>query len=105
MHQVVAPYYEVEKRAKAAVPEERRALRQEDSVAVLAKIEALVLQHQHAVLPQSALGKALHYTASQWPKLTRYVQDGTWPIDNNACENAIRPFAITASFCACRAGS
>lgn len=59
-------------------------MRQDESMAVLAKIEALVQQHQHAVLPQSALGKALHYTASQWTKLTRYVQDGRWPIDNNA---------------------
>ena len=41
-----------------------------------------------------ALGKALHYTASQWAKLTRYVQDGRWPIDNNTCENAIRPFVV-----------
>jgi transposase len=35
--ELIAKLYEVEKRAKAAVPEERRALRQEDSVAVLAK--------------------------------------------------------------------
>ena len=24
----------------------------------------------------------------------RYVDDGRWPIDNNACENAIRPFVV-----------
>ena len=34
---------------------------------------------------------ALH--ASQWPKLIRFV-DGTYPIDNNDCENAIRPFVV-----------
>ena len=31
---------------------------------------------------------------SQWPKLIRYVDNGAWPIDNNLCENAIRPFVI-----------
>lgn len=91
---LIAKLYEVEKRAKDATPEERLTIRQEESVPVLANIEGLVQQHQHAVLPQSALGKALHYTASQWSKLTRYVHDGSWPIDNNPCENAIRPFVV-----------
>jgi hypothetical protein len=27
-------------------------------------------------------------------KLKRYVDDGRYPIDNNACENAIRPFCV-----------
>lgn len=54
----------------------------------------LVQLHQNAALPQSALGAALHYTASQWEKLTRYVKNGSWPIDNNACENAIRLFVV-----------
>jgi hypothetical protein len=27
-------------------------------------------------------------------KLERYVDDGLYPIDNNACENAIRPFVV-----------
>jgi hypothetical protein len=40
------------------------------------------------------LGKALHYLSAQWPKLSRYVENGAWPIDNNLCENAIRPFVI-----------
>jgi transposase len=92
--ELIATLYEVEKRTREMPPQQRQLLRQQDSTLVLAKIQALVQQHQHAVLPQSALGKALHYTASQWPKLTRYVQDGRWPIDNNACENAIRPFVI-----------
>jgi transposase len=91
---LIAKLYEVEKRAKDTTSEERLIMRRQDSVALLATIEVLVQQHQHAVLPQSALGKALHYTAAQWSKLTRYVNDGRWPIDNNACENAIRPFVV-----------
>jgi hypothetical protein len=40
------------------------------------------------------LGKALHYLHGQWPKLTRYIENGAWPISNNPCENAIRPFVV-----------
>jgi transposase len=64
------------------------------SAPVLEQIEALALQHMHGVLPGSLLGKALHYVTAQWRKLVRYVDDGRYPIDNNACENAIRPFVV-----------
>ena len=60
---------------------------------VLDQIQVMLL-HLHAVLPGSAFGKALHYLHGQWPKLVRYVENGSWPISNNACENAIRPFVI-----------
>ena len=64
------------------------------SAPVLGQIQALALQHLHGVLPGSLLGKALHYLTAQWPKLVRYADDGRYPIDNNACENAIRPFVV-----------
>jgi transposase len=64
------------------------------SIPVLDQIEALALQHLHGVLPGSLLGKALHYLTAQWRKLSRYADDGRFPIDNNACENAIRPFVV-----------
>ena len=68
--------------------------RQLHSVPVLNKIEALLLTNLHAVLPGSLLGRALHYLSGQWSKLTQYAGNGAYPIDNNACENSIRPFVI-----------
>ena len=68
--------------------------RREQSIRVLAEIEALLLANVHAVVPSSLLGQALHYLSSQWPKLKRYVEDGRYSIDNNAQENAIRPFCV-----------
>ena len=58
------------------------------------KIYELLLASIHAVLPGSLLGQALHYLSSQWPKLERYVESGEYPIDNNGCENSIRPFVV-----------
>ena len=46
------------------------------------------------VVKQSALGKAMHYMEKQWDKLTVYITDGRLTIDNNHCENPIRPFVI-----------
>ena len=68
--------------------------RQTHSVPVLQEIQALLLANVHAVLPGSLLGKALHYLSSQWVKLERFVTSGHLPLDNNGCENSIRPFVI-----------
>ncbi|MDO8285302.1 MAG: transposase, partial [Rhodoferax sp.] len=88
--------YAVEAKAKENELDTNKLLeqRQLHSVPVLNKIEALLLANLHAMLPGSLLGKALHYLSSQWPKLTLYVTHGAYPIDNNACENSIRPFVI-----------
>jgi transposase len=70
------------------------ARRQQQSAPVLEQIKELVLAKLHTVPPATLLGQALHYAQGQWPKLERYVHDGNWPIDNNACENSIRPFVV-----------
>ncbi|WP_141284554.1 IS66 family transposase [Ideonella azotifigens] len=93
---LIGKLYHVEAQAKrdGADPAERTRRRQHDSALVLQDIEQLLLANLHSVLPQSLLGKALHYTAGQWHKLKRYVEDGRYSIDNNVQENAIRPFCV-----------
>jgi len=46
------------------------------------------------VPPKSLLGKAIHYTLSQWHRLIQYTTDGIIRPDNNMVENAIRPFVV-----------
>jgi transposase len=90
----IGELYAIEAKAKELAPSLRGQLRLKQSRPVLARIEALLLQYVQAVTPSSLLGKALHYLSSQWPKLIRFVENGAWPIDNNLCENAIRPFVV-----------
>ncbi len=40
------------------------------------------------------LGKAIHYTLNEWPRLIRYTKNGIIRPDNNVVENAIRPFVV-----------
>ncbi len=47
-----------------------------------------------AILPKSAIGKAIMYTLDRWDKLSAYLYDGSLEIDNNLVENAIRPLAL-----------
>lgn len=44
--------------------------------------------------PKRKLGQAIKSALEYLIELSRYVEDGKWPIDNNAAENAIRPFVI-----------
>jgi transposase len=90
----IGELYAVESKAKDKTLAERQRLREECSRPVLQKIETMLLKYLHTVVPGSLLGKALHYLSAQWPKLIRYVDNGAWPIDNNLCENAIRPFVV-----------
>ncbi|WP_339561637.1 transposase, partial [Pseudomonas sp. EA_65y_Pfl1_P113] len=68
--------------------------RQEQSLPVLAQLKSWLEKTQSQVTPQSALGKAVNYLASNWSRLERYVEAGFLPIDNNKAERAIKPFVI-----------
>src|SRR5699024_4861656 len=92
--QFFAKLYAVEKRYKDASPEERWRARQEHSRPVLDQLKTWLDKTRPHITPKSKLGEALKYLASVWPKLVRYIERGDLPIDNNPCENAIRPFVI-----------
>ena len=56
-----------------------------------AAIEASALGAKTALVCKSLLGKAIGYARNQWQYLSRYVEDGRAPIDNNVLERDIRP--------------
>lgn len=74
--------------------EHRVKVRSELSAPIMAKFHAWLEALAPQVLPQSLLGKAVQYTLGQWPKLTTFLTHGEVPLDNNRCENAIRPFVV-----------
>lgn len=88
--------YEIEHeaRTKNLSYEEIKSLRQEKSIPILHEIEQWLERESGAVLPKSAIGMAISYTKKLWPRLTKYVEDGRYNIDNNLAENAIRPVAL-----------
>ena len=90
--------YELEERLRQsrAGPRRRQAERASLSRPVLARLHrALVrLKTAHRYLPQSLMGKAIHYALNQWPALQIFLEDGRLEIDNNLVENAIRPTAV-----------
>jgi transposase len=89
--------YAVEAAARHLPPDERRRLRQRKSKRY-AKLFGWWLGHQRKAVPDgSATARAIDYSLKRWPALTRFIDDGDLPIDNNWVENQIRPIAIGRS--------
>jgi hypothetical protein len=82
------------KRDQPITAEHRLHVRAELSAPIIGKVHAWLEALAPRVLPQSLLGRAIHYTLGQWRKLLVFLEQGDVPLDNNRCENAIRPFVI-----------
>ena len=89
--------YEVERNAKEMSDEDRWRLRQETAVPIAEKLHEWMLAQRELVPEGSATAKALDYSLKRWVALTRYLDDGAVPIDNNQIENLIRPWALGRS--------
>ena len=91
---VVRTLYAIERRIRDASPEQRRRVRQAESVPVLDALRDWLDDTPETVPPSSPLGKAMGYLDNQWPALERYCDDGRYSIDTNPIENSIRPFCL-----------
>jgi transposase len=81
-------------RQQGLSPPELFAFRKEKAEGILHEFKAWMDERIQLTPPKGLLGKALNYALNHWPKLIRYVQDGHITPDNNAAENAIRPFVV-----------
>jgi transposase len=91
---LIQQLYQVEHDAADLDPEGRWALRQEQSLVLLAKIDAERQALARIVLPKSPVGEAVRYLTNQWAALQRYADDGRLAIDNNRAENQLRLVAV-----------
>ena len=93
---VIRNLYLIEREAKnlGLDDNQRYELRQEKSLSIINKFEIWLKETAPKVPHQCLLGKALHYTIGQWPRLIKYLDHGVVRMDNNLVENAIRPFAV-----------
>ena len=75
----------------------RLLLRQQRSKPLAENLRKWLVRQRREVEHGTATAKALDYSINRWAALTRYLDDGDLPIDNNHLENRIRPVAIGRS--------
>jgi transposase len=87
---LIGRVFAVEKQAKNMSVAERLALRQTQSVPVLAELRQKLLVWKERLLPKHPMAEAVNYTLGQWEELTVFTRDGAVPIDNNVSEREMK---------------
>jgi transposase len=95
--QLFGALYDVERQARELSAEERQRLRQLQSRPIADKLREWLLLHRQKATDGTAIAKAIDYSLGRWDALTRFLDDGELPIDNNWVENRIRPISLGRS--------
>lgn len=84
--QYIAALYEVEREVRDLEPDARRRLRQEKAAPLIDAFHTWMIAQREIVHEGLAITKALDYNLKRRTALSRYLNDGTVPIDNNHIE-------------------
>jgi transposase len=86
--------YDIEREVRELEPGERKRVRQERSRKIVDALHQWLVGQRQKVPNGSATAKAIDYSLKRWQALTRFIDDGELPADNNWVENQIRPIAL-----------
>ena len=92
--QRIAWLYRIESDARELPSEQRLRMRQERSNPLWEELHVWLQLERTRVPEGSAIAKAIDYSLNHWTGLGRFLLDGAVPLDNNHCENQIRPWAL-----------
>lgn len=86
--------YGIETELRGKPPDVRSAARRGRAAPHLAEFQSWLSATLAQLSQKSALAEAIRYALARWSALTRYCDDGTIEIDNNAAERALRTVAL-----------
>ncbi len=92
--QRIAQIYRVERELAALTAQARLDSRQALTRPMWEQLHAWLKLERSRMPDGSATARALNYSLNAWPALTHHLVDGDVPVDNNHCENLIRPWAM-----------
>ncbi len=92
----IGSLYKIEKQARdlGLCFDEIKALRKQKALPILKEFKKWLDEKSIHTPPKGIFGKAVTYTLNQWHRLKAYIEHGVVSPDNNAAENAIRPFVV-----------
>jgi transposase len=89
-----ARIYEIEGELGSLPENERQQARQELTKPLWGKLKKWLELERRLVADGGTTAGAIDYTLNHWPALTRHLDDGAVPIDNNHLERQIKPWAM-----------
>jgi transposase len=90
----LARIYEVEGELGSLDDARRQAARQELAKPLWDKLQQWLELERRLVVDGGPAAAAIDYTLNHWKALTRHLDDGAVPIDNNHLERQIKPWAM-----------
>ena len=92
--QRIGQLFDIERAVMGRPAAQRQQARQSAARPIIDALAAFFDASLTMISGRSELAKAIRYARSRWTALTRYLDDGTLEISNNAAERAIRPLAL-----------
>ena len=89
-----ARIYEVEGQLVALDDGQRREMRQQLAKPLWGRLQEWLKLERRLVADGGTTAAAIDYTLNHWTALTRHLDDGAVPIDNNHLEQQIKPWAM-----------
>jgi len=86
--------FAIEREINGLSADERKAARQNQSVPLLASLEAWMRNERAKLSRHNHVAKAMDYILKRWDAFSRFLEDGRICLSNNAAERAIRGLAL-----------
>jgi transposase len=92
--QRIGELYAIEDQIRGQPPNMRCDVRTARAGPKLQELHAWFIETRSQLSKKSDLAGAIHYALARWRALTRYCEDGSIEIDNNAAERSLRAVAL-----------
>lgn len=91
---LIQELYVIEVQIKGRSKKQRLNARRTQSLPILNEFKRWLDDAAKTAMPQSLLGKAVHYALGQWDYIVNYLDNAELSIDNNIAERSIKAFVI-----------
>jgi hypothetical protein len=91
---LIREIYDVEDEARRMSSADRLELRQRKSVPLWKTLRNYLDTEMTDILKDDKITEARSYILNQWDHLTKYLDDGEVPVDNNQCEQLMKQIAL-----------
>src|SRR5258708_1893348 len=86
--------FDIERGINGLAADERLRIRKERSAPVLDELEAWLREQRSRMSRSASVAEPIDYMLKRWHRFTRFIEDGSICLTNNAAERALRGFAL-----------
>src|SRR4030088_2874192 len=86
--------FDIERGINGLAADERLRIRKERSAPVLDELESWLREQRSRMSRSASVAEPIDYMLKRWNRFTRFIEDGSICLTNNAAERALRGFAL-----------